>query len=410
MATLFGYISAIGEHIPITKSEHFSKPNPQGWISAFHYRGTAILLGFFSVLVTCSDIFTSDAKIECLVGSVPDPVISNYCYIMGTFTLPNKFLRLNQEEIGYYIADVGVGPFHPTQDQADIEVKAYYQWVPFMLFFQALMFYVPHIIFKIFERGKIRGIIFGLNNYILDDEDRHSKEEDLAKYIAETKGTHWGWCLRIMGCDLINLANVVFQIWFTDMFLGYEFSLYGVSAASFLEENIDQHERIDPMSRVFPRMAKCTFRKFGPSGSVQTHDAQCILPLNIVNEKIYVFLWFWFCFLAIITALNILFMSVIIFNKTAWRIIMNRKLRLAPRKESPNIDQKLILSQFDFGDWKLVYQLMKNMDALVFYEFCEKLTDIFLDEEEVKIGNDGTLRLTDLDNNDKPNITYDNES
>ena len=50
------------------------------------------------------------------------------------------------------------------------------------------------------------------------------------------------------------------------------------------------------------------------------------------------------------------------------------------------------------------------MDALVFYEFCEKLTDIFLDEEEVKIGNDGTLRLTDLDNNDKPNITYDNES
>ena len=63
------------------------------------YRGTAILLGFFSVLVTCSDIFISDSKIECLVGSVPDPVISNYCYIMGTFTLPNKFLRLNQEEV-----------------------------------------------------------------------------------------------------------------------------------------------------------------------------------------------------------------------------------------------------------------------------------------------------------------------
>ena len=64
-----------------------------------------------------------------------------------------------------------------------------------------------------------------------------SKEEDLAKYIAETKGTHWGWCLRIMGCDLINLANVVFQIWFTDMFLGYEFSLYGVSAARYRYKN-----------------------------------------------------------------------------------------------------------------------------------------------------------------------------
>jgi hypothetical protein len=36
-----------------------------------------------------------------------------------------------------------------------------------------------------------------------------------------------------------------------DMFLGYEFSTYGVSAASFLEEQPE--ERIDPMSRVFPR-------------------------------------------------------------------------------------------------------------------------------------------------------------
>jgi hypothetical protein len=37
------------------------------------------------------------------------------------------------------------------------------------------------------------------------------------------------------------------------MFLGYEFSTYGVSAASFLEEQPE--ERIDPMSRVFPRSA-----------------------------------------------------------------------------------------------------------------------------------------------------------
>jgi hypothetical protein len=37
------------------------------------------------------------------------------------------------------------------------------------------------------------------------------------------------------------------------MFLGYEFSTYGVSAASFLEEQPE--ERIDPMSRVFPRFA-----------------------------------------------------------------------------------------------------------------------------------------------------------
>ena len=25
---------------------------------------------------------------------------------------------------------------------------------------------------------------------------------------------------------------------------------------------------------------------------VQKHDALCMLPINVVNEKIYVFLWF----------------------------------------------------------------------------------------------------------------------
>lgn len=34
--------------------------------------------------------------------------------------------------------------------------------------------------------------------------------------------------------------------------------------------------RVDPMSRVFPRMTKCTFEKFGPSGTIQRHDAQVL--------------------------------------------------------------------------------------------------------------------------------------
>ena len=52
-------------------------------------------------------------------------------------------------------------------------------------------------------------------------------------------------------------------------------------------------------------MTKCTFHKFGPSGTVQAFDGLCVLPLNIINEKIYVFLWFWFVTLAFITAFQV---------------------------------------------------------------------------------------------------------
>jgi hypothetical protein len=44
----------------------------------------------------------------------------------------------------------------------------------------------------------------------------------------------------------------------------------------------------------------------GPGGSLQTQDSLCVLPVNIINEKIYVFLWFWLVALLVATALSTL--------------------------------------------------------------------------------------------------------
>lgn len=297
------------------------------------------------------------------------------------------------------MAETGVGPYHPRDDY--VEIKAYYQWVPFVLFLQAMMFYVPHIIYKYFEGGKIRLIITGLNQWILDDEDRHSKEAELAKYMIGTAGTHTSWCLGVIFAKSLYLVNVIFQIFFTDLFLGYEFSIYGVNAASFLER--DANERIDPMSRIFPRVTKCTFQKYGPSGTLQRHDAQCVLPINIINEKIYVFLWFWFIFLTVISIINFLFDIGIIFNVSARKLIIRRKLRLSPRKNNLKIDVNLIVSKIDYADWKLLYHLLRNMDSLVFKEFCEHFTE---ELQKSLDDTDGILKLKDMeDSNENLNRT-----
>ena len=65
---------------------------------------------------------------------------------------------------------------------------------------------------------------------------------------------------------------------------------------------MDPDQRYDPMDAVFPKVTKCTFHMYGPSGTIQRHDALCILALNIISEKIFVFLWFWFVLLAMISA------------------------------------------------------------------------------------------------------------
>ena len=70
--------------------------------------------------------------------------------------------------------------------------------------------------------------------------------------------------------------------------------------------NMQPEDRVDPMSRIFPRMTKCIFHKYGGSGTIQRFDALCVLSMNIVNEKIYIFLWFWYIILAIITGIGLM--------------------------------------------------------------------------------------------------------
>ena len=52
---------------------------------------------------------------------------------------------------------------------------------------------------------------------------------------------------------------VIGNIYFVDVFLGGEFSTYGIRVMNFLEA--DPENRIDPMAVVFPRVTKCSFYK-----------------------------------------------------------------------------------------------------------------------------------------------------
>ena len=177
------------------------------------------------------------------------------------------------------------------------------------------MFYAPHLIYKLAEGGRVKEILGSLNIFVLDKEKRKSAESDLASYFVETmagSGDNGVWGIKILISQSLYLINVIMQIYFTNVFLGYEFTTYGASARSFLEQGMGREyhstddDRVDPMARVFPRVTKCTFPKYGPSGQIQRHDAQCILPINILNEKIFVFLWFWFIILAVMTAIDLL--------------------------------------------------------------------------------------------------------
>ena len=60
----------------------------------------------------------------------------------------------------------GVGSYNRNQDET--VYKNYYQWVPFVLFLQSLMFYTPHTMFKLWEGEKVQTLINGLDQIVLE--------------------------------------------------------------------------------------------------------------------------------------------------------------------------------------------------------------------------------------------------
>ena len=115
---------------------------------------------------------------------------------------------------------------------------------------------------------------------------------------------------RYFICDALNFVNIIGQIYFVNLFLGGVFMTYGTDVLNFI--NMEDEDRSDPMMEVFPRVTKCTFYKYGSSGTIQKLDALCVLGLNIINEKIYITLWFWFVGLAIISSLYTVYLVAII--------------------------------------------------------------------------------------------------
>ena len=58
--------------------------------------------------------------------------------------------------------------------------------------------------------------------------------------------------------------------------------------------------------QVFPRVVMCSMHIFGVSSSISKVSGMCTLPVNIVNEKIYVILWFAFLAHTLVSLLQLI--------------------------------------------------------------------------------------------------------
>ncbi|KAJ3640676.1 hypothetical protein Zmor_027222 [Zophobas morio] len=358
------------------------------WVFKLHYRATCIIFFIATILVTSREYIGE--HIKCITDmSSPgfEKVIETFCFFTTTFTVVDD-TEMDFFRYGFNghrgILPYGIGSKQP------IRKHMYYQWVPFLLFGQAIMFYLTHLFWKKMENNRIHKLVTGLANSrfaLLDKEvniDNHSiptKEnkkaciqrirEEFLQRIRLNKS--WAWWFMFF--EVLNVVHVGFQFYVTNKFLGNLFSTLGRDVVQNGSKVLDE---------VFPKVTKCTFHKYGPSGSIQVHDALCIMALNIINEKIYLFLWFWFMILFGASCLIVVWrvLSMFLYSRSVGfnQIIFGHTARgkLYPWH------LQMVIKRCNYPDWLLLRYLSKNMDGLAFkdlflniYEELEERKPLF---------------------------------
>ena len=105
-----------------------------------HYRFTFIILVASCLLVTSRQYIGEHIQcIQDVNSNIPAQVINQYCFISATFSVP-KFN--NNTELSL----IGLGPY--TEESDEVVFHAYYQWVPFVLFAQVILFFMKLVYLK----------------------------------------------------------------------------------------------------------------------------------------------------------------------------------------------------------------------------------------------------------------------
>ena len=318
-----GWIDLITS-LPSTIESWFAR-NDDDLFDRINHRYTVIQLVIFAAFVSAEAYI--DKPISCWAPvhfhDSWEKYTNSYCWIRNTYYLPF------QESIP---REHGEREKHPI---------LYYQWVPLILLAQAIMFYLPIVMWRTLNSKT------GIDvNMIVETSEVYQKEEESEtrvklldflvrltdRYLGYSKSPARGSVLSNMkectfGCKsclarfcccccgkrfgnymvvlyiiikFVFLANAVCQLFILNAFLGHDYNLYGLHALQSWIDGTDFGE-----SKRFPKVTLCDL-DVRVVGNVQRYSVQCVLTINLFHEMIYLYIWFWLVFVVTITIIGLI--------------------------------------------------------------------------------------------------------
>lgn len=173
-----------------------------------------------------------------------------------------------------------------------------------------------------------------------------------SKILCITKGKRYGNYLLALFVfvKLLYSLNSIIQLFMLNHFLGNDFLVLGLEVISKIWNGEDWTQ----LNR-FPRVTMCDFR-IREVGIVHRYTVQCVLSINLFNEKIFIFLWFWLCLVSIFNILDLInWTYALIINTHESYVYVKRRLNVL---NSPILNAKK--SEFSLEDKRLYKNFVHN--------------------------------------------------
>lgn len=289
------------------------------------------------------------------------------------------------------------------------EIVGYYQWIPLVLLLQTLCFYTPSIIWATHNNAvgmdinRMVLLVSGVEHINPDIRDKtikfickhfdralaYQREyrrgrmrrflHSISRYCCCPIGKLYGNYLIMLNLfvKLLYIINSFGQLWLMNEFISndtYSFTFYGI------EVLVEIWQKKQPDSRMFPRVTLCDFQ-IRQMQNVHDYTVQCTLPINLFNEKIYIFLWFWILFVTLVTVIGFVYMVWTLFsmNRVSY---LKKYLRITGKikKENPT-DERLIrqfVNEYLRQDGVFALRLIaKNTNDVITAEVIAAIFDYF---------------------------------
>ncbi|EDV96488.1 innexin inx4 [Drosophila grimshawi] len=369
---------------PLSKYLQLKSVRIYDGIFTLHAKVTCALLLAFTFLLSAKQYFGD--PLVCISDMKDMDFVNTHCWTMGMFIMDYDDNNLMANRTKLILDDLNKSFYNLKIDnnllnnhaalksirngkQQERVFLRYYQWVVPVLLLQSFIFYLPAFLWKIWEGGRLKNLCANLDDVLAGTEKTTAHLRKVAKYFArDYKETHLRYFASYIFCEISNFGISIINILLLNVFLDGFWSHYVKALSAVPAYNWDEWNRIT--THMFPKIAKCEIFKFGGSGTLESVDNLCLLPLNNLNEKIFLFLWVWFLLMALLAGLKLMYRLAIVFHRGLRFQLLRAKSRFMPFSSL-----KRALCEFSCGDWFMLMRVSNNMSYELFHQLMKLIHD-----------------------------------